>query len=194
MDPEQRRRLHQALLAAFDQDGLERMVRYRLNERLGGVVPPGPLQAVVFRLIEWAEQHGRVEELVRAARDERPGNREVQAAAEELLGPDPQRPHVSPAVGDEQRGRRDLSVTTPPGRPVEGTRPMDRRALVSTLSRLAPPDLALLVTALGAAAYVSGAATVPEQAAQLIRWAESPTGPGLEELRATAAAVLPTFR
>jgi hypothetical protein len=155
MDPQQKRRLHQALLAAFDQDGLERMLRHRLNERLESITKVGPLEAVVFRLIEWAEQHGRVEELVRATRDERPGNREVQAAAEELLGPAPQRPHVSPPAGDDQRGRRDPSVTTPPGRDVEGTRSMDRVALVSALFNLSPPDLSRLVTALPMAAMPS---------------------------------------
>jgi hypothetical protein len=51
------------------------------------------------------------------------------------------------------------------------------------------------VTALpGAAAYVSRNSTVPEQVAELLRWAEGPTGPGLDQLRAAATQVLPTIR
>ena len=55
-----------------------------------------------------------------------------------------------------------------------------RLALVRELSGLAPADLATLVAAIpGAATHVSRHGTVPEQAAELIRWAESSTGPGL---------------
>jgi hypothetical protein len=35
----------------------------------------------------------------------------------------------------------------------------------------------------GAASHVSRHGTVPEQAAELIRWAESSTGPGLAAIR-----------
>jgi WD40 repeat protein len=57
---------------------------------------------------------------------------------------------------------------------------MDRRILVATLSGLTPADFAMLVAVFpGAAAQVSRYATIPEQAAELMRWAESPTGPGL---------------
>jgi hypothetical protein len=66
-----------------------------------------------------------------------------------------------------------------------------RLALVRELSNLAPADWATLLTIIpGAGARVSRHATVPEQVAELVRWAESPTGPGLaavveayEELR-----------
>ena len=63
-----------------------------------------------------------------------------------------------------------------PGDPVSMPK---RLALVRDLSRW-PPDLEILVTAIeGAATRVSRHGTVPEQAAELIRWAEGPTGPGL---------------
>jgi len=67
-----------------------------------------------------------------------------------------------------------------PSKPGDPVSMPERLALVRDLSRLAPPDWEFLVTVLeGAAARVSRHGTVPEQAAELIRWAESPTGPGL---------------
>lgn len=72
-------------------------------------------------------------------------------------------------------------VTTPPAAP---PRAVDRAALVRTVSGLSPGDMALLVTLVeGAASHVSRHGTVPEQAAELFRWAESPTGPGLDAIR-----------
>ena len=80
--------------------------------------------------------------------------------------------------------------TSPPPDPADTPRsaaplaPSDRRALVNTVSRLSPSDMALLVTlVVGAASHVSHGGTVYEQAAELIRWAESPTGPGLSAIR-----------
>src|SRR5512135_3006988 len=64
-----------------------------------------------------------------------------------------------------------VPVVTPPSaaRPWSG----DRAALIRTVSGLAPGDLALLVTLVaGAASHVSRHGTVPEQAAELIDWAE----------------------
>jgi hypothetical protein len=59
-------------------------------------------------------------------------------------------------------------------------RAVDRAALVRTVSGLSPGDMALLVTLVdGAASHVSRHGTVPEQAAELFRWLESSTGPGL---------------
>jgi anti-sigma regulatory factor (Ser/Thr protein kinase) len=69
-------------------------------------------------------------------------------------------------------------VVTPP--PAGQARAVDRAALVRTVSGLSPSDLARLVMLVeGAASHVSRHGTVPEQAAELVRWAESPTGPGL---------------
>jgi class 3 adenylate cyclase len=72
---------------------------------------------------------------------------------------------------------------------------LDRRALVRFLSQLAPPSWATYLASVDrAAAYVSQNVTVAEQAAQLIRWAESSTGPGLEVLWTTAKEQFPNFR
>jgi hypothetical protein len=55
-----------------------------------------------------------------------------------------------------------------------------RLALVRTLSGLAPPDWTMLVAVIpGAALQVSHNLPIPEQVAQLVRWAESPSGCGL---------------
>ena len=62
-----------------------------------------------------------------------------------------------------------------------------RLALVRELSDLAPADWATLVAAIpGAAPHVSRHGTVPEQVAELVRWAESSTGPGLAAVEEAA--------
>ena len=64
-----------------------------------------------------------------------------------------------------------------PGDPVSMPK---RLALVRDLGRLAPADWSTLVSGIqGAAAHISRQGTVAEQVAELIRWAESPTGPRL---------------
>ena len=73
------------------------------------------------------------------------------------------------------------SVATPAPKP---TGPIDRATLVRTISGFAPSDMAEFVTLIeGAARHIGRHGTVPEQAAELIRWAESSTGPGLEAIR-----------
>jgi len=63
-------------------------------------------------------------------------------------------------------------------------RAVDRVALVRTVSGLSPGDMAQLVMMVeGAASHVSRHGTVAEQAAEFIRWVESPTGPGLDAVR-----------
>ena len=72
-------------------------------------------------------------------------------------------------------------VPAPPPKP---TGAIDRATLVRTVSGLDPSDMAMFLTLIeGAAAHVGRHGTVPEQAAELIRWAESSTGPGLEAIR-----------
>ena len=62
-----------------------------------------------------------------------------------------------------------------------------RLALVRELSGLAPADFATLVTAIPeAATQVSRHSTVPEQVAELVRWAESSNGPGLAAVEEAA--------
>jgi hypothetical protein len=66
--------------------------------------------------------------------------------------------------------------------------PFDRAALVRRVSGLSPSDMALLATLIeGAATHIGRHGTVPEQAADLIRWAESSTGPGLAVIQEALA-------
>jgi hypothetical protein len=69
------------------------------------------------------------------------------------------------------------NVSSPASQPAAQ---LDRKTLLRTISRLTPSDFDVLVASIdGAAAQISRQGTVPQQAAQLIGWAESPRGPGL---------------
>jgi hypothetical protein len=79
--------LVKALVDGFDRQELERLMAFRLNERLGNIVDvSAPLDVIVFRLLEWAELRGRTEELVRAAVQARPNDAALRAVAEEYRG------------------------------------------------------------------------------------------------------------
>jgi hypothetical protein len=61
---------------------------------------------------------------------------------------------------------------------------VDRRTLLRTISGLTPSDFDVLVASIqGAATQISRQGTVPQQAAQLIGWAESSRGPGLAAIQ-----------
>jgi hypothetical protein len=79
---EQERELRDAICDAFDVGELAQLVRYRLGETLESVVESGPLQSVVFNLINAYRRRGRVDELVRAIFHERPRNPLVVAFCE----------------------------------------------------------------------------------------------------------------
>ena len=62
----------------------------------------------------------------------------------------------------------------------------DRISFTDRLSHLSEPDFARLLTAIsGAANRVTKHASIPERSAELIAWAESPTGCGLARLQNT---------
>jgi hypothetical protein len=97
----------------------------------------------------------------------------VDAAAMVLVAP--------PASSDEE--------VLPPQKssgasPAKSFRTMDRATLVKTLGALSPSTFDLFVASLeNASSHVSRHGTVAEHAAELVRWAESPTGPGLAALQ-----------
>ncbi len=69
-----------------------------------------------------------------------------------------------------------ISLIAPP--------PMDRLSVVMTLGALAPPDFESIVASIsGASRHVSPYVSIPEKAAELVWWAESPTGPGLDAIQ-----------
>ena len=71
-----------ALISAYPNiSALERMVRFGLNENLQSIAGGSSLTDVVFQLISWAQAQGRLEELVREAYQQNPGNRDLQVVA-----------------------------------------------------------------------------------------------------------------
>ncbi len=90
--------------------------------------------------------------------------------------------------GKSERGRKVKNGHDPlvpePVVTSKPTGPIDRTTVVRTISGFAPSDMAEVVNSIeGAARHISRQGTVPEQAAELIRWAESSTGPGLEAVQ-----------
>ncbi|MDF5722032.1 MAG: SUMF1/EgtB/PvdO family nonheme iron enzyme [Rhizonema sp. PD37] len=83
---QQRKQLQSALIDAFpSQTSLERILDNELDKNLRAIAGEGSLQDTVFKLLQIANAEGWVEDLVRAARDERPGNLGLQAIAQEIL-------------------------------------------------------------------------------------------------------------
>jgi Effector-associated domain 1 len=75
-----------AITSAFDLSELQQLTKFKLDTDLGSVVATdGKLPDVAFRLIHWAEKQGLTEDLIRAVRDLRPSNAEVQKISKELL-------------------------------------------------------------------------------------------------------------
>ncbi|MBK8047217.1 MAG: hypothetical protein IPK16_08900 [Anaerolineales bacterium] len=99
---QQIRQIQDALLGGFDRDGLRMFVRIRLNEELDAITHNDNLTVVVFDLIGWANQQGRLGDLIRTAAEERPANAglqqlvkdyaqwEVTAAKDVTIGGNPQ--------------------------------------------------------------------------------------------------------
>ena len=71
--------LAEALQSAYyNQSELEQLAYFQLGEKLDEVAAPGTLRARVMELLQWAEAHGRTDELVRGAHDRNPGNPKLQ--------------------------------------------------------------------------------------------------------------------
>jgi Effector-associated domain 1/CHAT domain len=93
---QQRKELQLALIDAFpDIASLEQMLSFELNQSLRAIAGEGCLQDIVFKLIQAAISQGWVEDLVRAACDDNPGNKKLKAIAKELLlNPNPEKSPV----------------------------------------------------------------------------------------------------
>jgi hypothetical protein len=79
--------LDEALASAFpDRNNLERMVRYQLDENLEQIAGAEFYSDILFGLIQWAESHGRILDLVTAAREANPGNVLLQQFEDVLEG------------------------------------------------------------------------------------------------------------
>jgi hypothetical protein len=92
----QRKKLCEALLAAFPSNSdLEMLAGFGLGQNLDAVVAPGPLNARVFNLVRVSEARGWLEQLLVAAREENPGNEDLQLAVWEIgqeMGVEPRHP------------------------------------------------------------------------------------------------------
>ena len=75
--------LQESLLSAFNVYGLKSLVRFKLNENLDALATGDSHEEVVFKLISWAEQNGRIGELLAAAHEEVPGNAELNQFIEQ---------------------------------------------------------------------------------------------------------------
>jgi hypothetical protein len=69
-----------ALLPVFDRTSMEQMLRLRMGVNLEEEVPPVGFRDQVFWLIQWAEETGRVDELARAALEEKPHSAALRCA------------------------------------------------------------------------------------------------------------------
>jgi hypothetical protein len=76
--------LQNALLAAFNRETLQRMLRTKMDIRLDHIAGNGPFTDAVCDVIDWAEREGRVEQLVREASAFVPGNEQLQRFASEF--------------------------------------------------------------------------------------------------------------
>ena len=82
---ERSQQFHKALLSAFPTPGkLKQLVRFRLDENLEAIAGGANHSEVVSNLIEWAEEQGRLEELLIAARKENPGNPALRKFDEQI--------------------------------------------------------------------------------------------------------------
>ena len=71
--------IRDALLDAYSsKDELRMTVRIELDENLENVAGGENLRVVVFNLVSWAEEAGRIDHLVRGAYNQKPGNLAIQ--------------------------------------------------------------------------------------------------------------------
>ncbi|MFN8469472.1 MAG: effector-associated domain EAD1-containing protein [Caldilineaceae bacterium] len=68
------RQIQEAIVSGYSPDSLRSMVRTHLDESLHSIATGDSFNTQVFSLIEWAEQQGRIEELVQAAYEANPNN------------------------------------------------------------------------------------------------------------------------
>ncbi|MDJ0772840.1 MAG: effector-associated domain EAD1-containing protein [Mastigocoleus sp. MO_167.B18] len=75
----QRQEFRDALVNAFPSySSLEQMVSFEFNENLESIAGNGEINNVAFNLIKWAEKKERLEELIRGACEENPGNTQLK--------------------------------------------------------------------------------------------------------------------
>ena len=79
------KQIQDALLDAFGtRDSLRMMVRTGLDQRLEAIADGENMQVVIFNLVSWAEQYGRIRDLIDAAQNQNPGNESLQNLVKDL--------------------------------------------------------------------------------------------------------------
>jgi hypothetical protein len=96
--------LWRILLKGHSLKSLTRMLAFKLEVDLGEITSPGPLQDVVFELIEVSEMEGWTYKLILAAREARPDDPDLIAFA--------QRVGVAPLGTPQQAGLEKMIVAT----------------------------------------------------------------------------------
>ncbi|HMA33850.1 MAG TPA: CHAT domain-containing protein [Chloroflexia bacterium] len=87
LDKDQRKTFHQALLAAFPTyNDLAQMVNFELDENLEAITDSRDLRQAGFRLISWAQAHGKLADLIAAALAANPDNPQLQAFRQYIPG------------------------------------------------------------------------------------------------------------
>src|SRR5262245_55549666 len=93
-------RLHGLLRDAYDEETLARLLLFKLGTHLSHISPAGAaFDTVVFRLVLWADQEGRLLELAREAAADRPARSDAKQLAEEMAAahdPSASRPPPQP--------------------------------------------------------------------------------------------------
>jgi hypothetical protein len=85
-NPQQRLKLRDALISAFpERSSLDMLLYFKLDKNLSQITPDSNLETVIFKLIQTAEAEEWLLDLVRAAREDNPGNSQLKAIADELL-------------------------------------------------------------------------------------------------------------
>jgi len=83
---QQEERLSEALRDAFTLSGLRQLLEFKLQRKLDDIALGSDLKEIVFDLIQTSEREGWTRDLVRAAREQNPGNDRLLAVATELNG------------------------------------------------------------------------------------------------------------
>src|SRR5262245_23551259 len=82
------KKVQDALLDAYaTKDLLRIMVRVELDEKLESIADGENLRVLIFNLVTWAEQYGRVDDLIQGAYNHNPGNEALQQLVESALPP-----------------------------------------------------------------------------------------------------------
>lgn len=75
----QLKQLEGAILSAFPREQeLERIIYYELDEKLNQIAFGNTYRDLVFNLIMWAESQGKLDDLIKGAYDNKPGNSQLK--------------------------------------------------------------------------------------------------------------------